>query len=488
MLTLYDEFAGWGGSSQGVTAIPGVELILAANHSPIAVEVHSLNFPSADHYLGDVTKADLTRFPRADLFWASPACPPFSNARGQKQYFDASTEALFADPWETEEERAARADLVKRRALMDEIPRYLRAVAGRGEPVLAGVVENVPQARRWEDWDRWVREIEGLGYSTRLIALNAMHAGPGWVGQVPQSRDRLLFAYWWRGLGRTPDWDKWLRPRAHCPGCDTWVYAVQAWKQRGIDMGSYGAQYVYRCPTSGCARVVHPPVLPAAAAIDWALPPGRRIGDRDKPLKPKTMARVEAGLDMVRREGALIPLSARAGVDRAYPPSQPLRTQTTRHETGLVLPPFWVLLRGGGSLGAGGAYRISDPWMTFSARGTHHALVQPTPGVDWSTVLLPYYGTARPRPVAEPVATLTTRDRYAVLGPADGLRAEDCTFRMLSPDEIKAACGFAPDYRVAGSKRQQVAGYGNAVPPAMAASPAAALVECVTGEALERAA
>ena len=67
MLTLYDEFAGWGGSSQGATAVPGVDLVLAANHAKIAIDVHSLNYPKAEHYLGDVTKADLTRFGRADL-------------------------------------------------------------------------------------------------------------------------------------------------------------------------------------------------------------------------------------------------------------------------------------------------------------------------------------------------------------------------------------------------------------------------------------
>jgi len=36
-LTLYDEFAGCGGSSQGAAAVPGVELLLAANHDPVAM-------------------------------------------------------------------------------------------------------------------------------------------------------------------------------------------------------------------------------------------------------------------------------------------------------------------------------------------------------------------------------------------------------------------------------------------------------------------
>lgn len=80
-LTGYDEFAGFGGTSQGMKAA-GIDLKLAANHAKIAVEVHALNYPDVDHYLGDVTKADLTIFPRVDIFGISPSCPAWSDARG----------------------------------------------------------------------------------------------------------------------------------------------------------------------------------------------------------------------------------------------------------------------------------------------------------------------------------------------------------------------------------------------------------------------
>jgi DNA (cytosine-5)-methyltransferase 1 len=56
-------------------------------------------------------------------------------------------------------------------------------------------------------------------------------------------------AFWLAELGRDPAWDKWLRPRAYCPGCDRTVDAVQVFKADGVDMGVYGArngQYVYR--------------------------------------------------------------------------------------------------------------------------------------------------------------------------------------------------------------------------------------------------
>jgi DNA (cytosine-5)-methyltransferase 1 len=556
VLTLYDEFAGWGGSSQGAAAVPGVELVLAANHAPVAVEVHALNFPAADHYLGDITKADITRFPRTDLFWASPSCPPFSNGRGEKQYFDAATKlALFEDPGETPQERAKRLDLVKRRALMEEVPRYLRAMALRGEPVLAGVVENVPQARRWDQHDSWRRQIEAIGpYKTRLIALNAMHAQPLRTRRAPQSRDRYFLAYWLTKLGRDPDWDKWLRPRAYCPACDQAVNAVQVWKQPGQDMGGYGpsGQYVYWCPARTCRnRPIEPGVLPAASAIDWTLPPGERIGDRKRPLKPATLARIEAGLrrfagraitleagghTFERRpgvrtwpldaplttltttatraiaappmlipaggtwrgeaspldapmparttresDGLLIPVSQRAGQTSAYQASSPFRTQTARRETALAQPPAMVM-RNNSSRGDGSemSTSVDEPLRTLTTRG-HQSLITWNNPRD-RALMLPYYSNGTARPVTEPVGTLTTRDRYALVQPADLPAAEDCTFRMLAPTEIAAGMAFAADYRVRGTKREQVAGYGNAVCPPCSEVIISALVEAITGQ------
>ena len=61
---------------------------------------------------------------------------------------------------------------------MWDVPRYLEAMRDRGRPVLAGVVENVIEVRQWNRWARWLAAIRNLGYRTRLIALNSMHARP----------------------------------------------------------------------------------------------------------------------------------------------------------------------------------------------------------------------------------------------------------------------------------------------------------------------
>ncbi|MFD7861823.1 DNA cytosine methyltransferase [Streptomyces sp. NPDC059783] len=559
-LTVMDWFCGAGGSSQGAHAIPNVRVERAANHWERAIESHAANFPDVDHYRGDIREAPVDKWPTTDIFWASPECPQWSNARGKKRDFAASLQGDLFDGFGPSEE------VERSRALMEEVPMYLRGVMDRGGLVKAGVVENVIDVRAWDQFDRWRNEFHKLDYSTRIIALNSMHADPRSVRKAPQSRDRFYMGYIHNSIGRTPNWDKWLRPRAWCTGCAEYVRAMQVFKKRGADMGRYRQQYVYRCPQTKCRnQVVEPEVLPAAVAIDWTLP-GQRIGDKplkeffeDKaktkslgfhPLAPKTLARVQAGLDKFARpmvvpaggtwrndavpaddpmptrttrenDGIaipplLIPVEGRDGKEPASANS-PLRTQTARNETGLAWLPFMVTMRGGGDQLRGRS--IGEPVGTVSANGNHHGLVTPdvpamvmrnnsskgdggehcttaaepvrtltTAGhqslVTWEHLLVPYYGTGTARPTTEPVGTLSTRDRYALVkGSVD---INDVLFRMLEPHEIGRAMSFADQYIVLGSKRERVRQYGNAVTPNAAEVILCALVEAITGEDLDR--
>jgi DNA (cytosine-5)-methyltransferase 1 len=563
-LTLMDWFCGAGGSSQGAHAVPGVEVTRAANHWERAIESHAHNFPKTDHYRGDIREAPVHRWPATDIFWASPECPQWSNARGKRRNFATSMQDdLFGESVSSEEEERSRA-------LMEEVPLYLRGVQDRGGLVKAGVVENVVDVRAWDQWDRWLNEIRKLGYKVRVIAMNSMHANPATTHRAPQSRDRLYLAYWHVSLGRDPDWDRWLRPPAYCPTCEEWVRAMQIFKDPGRDMGRYRQQYVYRCPRTSCRNtIIEPAVLPAAVAIDWALP-GQRIGDRAKPLADKTLARIQAGLEKFARpitleaagntferrpgvrtwpvdaplttqtttatkalayepmptrttrenDGITIPFLTvhRGGPDEirtgsieapigslcasgnhyglAVPPllipvegrdgkesartNVPMRTQTARNETGLAWLPFIAELRGGGS----DARPISDALATVTASGNHHGLVAPSGApIDWQSLLVPYYGKGNARTAREPVGTLSTRDRYALVkGEVD---IEDVLFRMLEPHEIGRAMSFADQYVVLGNKRERVRQYGNAVTPNVAEVIVSALVEAITGEDLE---
>jgi len=438
-LTMMDWFCGAGGSSQGADAVPGVAVSLAANHWDRAIETHAANFPHVDHYQGDIRDAPVDTWPVADLFWASPECPQWSNARGKRRDFADQPTLPGLEPG-----RDAAAE--RSRALMDEVPQYLAGVASRGGRVAAGVVENVVEVRAWTEWDRWLRDIRNLGYDTRVIALNSMHAASHRTPRAPQSRDRLYVAYWHRSLGRAPDWDKWLRPDAECGSCGTTVAAIQSWKRNGADMGRYRTQYVYRCPRTSCrGQVVEPTVMPAATVIDWSVP-AQRIGDRDRPLAPKTLGRIAAGIDryvrpaVLRQSGVpalIVPVEGRDGKE-ARPSTVPMRTQTARNETGVA---FVVELRGGSS-------------------------------------------TARP--VTVPTATITASGNHLGIATATTIDLDDVRFRMLQPHEIQAAMAFFGDYLLAGSKRDRVRQLGNAVTPPVAEVMVSALVEAVTGEELHR--
>ncbi len=104
--------------------------------------------------------------------------------------------------------------------------------------------------------------------------------------------------------------------------------------------------------------------------------------------------------------------------------------------------------------------------------------------VTWESLLVPYYGNGTARTVREPVGTLSTRDRYALVqGQVD---INDVRFRMLEPHEIGRAMSFADQYIVLGSKRERVRQYGNAVTPNCAEVIVAALVEAISGEEIDR--
>src|SRR5712664_2952599 len=95
-LDLIDFFCGAGGSSQGATAVPGVTVRLAANHWDKAIETHALNFPDTEHYRGDLHDANVEKFPAGELFWASPECPTWSQARGVRRDYDKQPD-LFGE-------------------------------------------------------------------------------------------------------------------------------------------------------------------------------------------------------------------------------------------------------------------------------------------------------------------------------------------------------------------------------------------------------
>lgn len=474
-LTLTDMFCGAGGSSTGAIMVPGVSVRVASNHWDLAIETHNTNHPDTDHICADISQIDPRYFPRTDIGWFSPSCTKHSIAQGKRQQ-DKQPD-LFG---ETLPDEAAE----RSRATMWDVVRFAEYHAYE-----AVIVENVVEVTAWPPFHSWLLAMRSIGYDHEVIMLNSMHAqahGPG----APQSRDRFYCVFWLRG-NRRPDLAGITRPAAVCPDCGP-VRAVQSWKNPDRPrIGKYRQQYVYRCPNIACRnRIVEPAARPASDIIDWTLL-GTRIGDRDRPLAAKTMARITAGIEKywIHTPALAVPVEGRDG-KQAAPVDGPLRTMTTRSETGLALI---AELRGGGST----ARPASDPLATVTASGNHHGLVTTyyrnggirstdealatVTTVERHGLITPAGGTWRDRatPTTEPIPARTTRESDGIATP--GVDLADVRFRMLEPREIAAAMDFPDGYVILGNRREQVRQSGNAVTPPAARDLVAAVAESLGG-------
>uniref|UniRef100_UPI003A92A332 DNA cytosine methyltransferase n=1 Tax=Microbacterium sp. TaxID=51671 RepID=UPI003A92A332 len=169
----------------------------------------------------------------------------------------------------------------------------------------------------------------------------------------------------------------------------------------------------------------------------------------------------------------LIPVEGREG-KQAASVGDPIRTQSTRNETGLLVPYYStgtarpstepmstvttvdregivVPMRNHGV-----AKPTDQPIDTVAANGNHHGLVVRGEG-----------NTTPSKPTTESLGALTASgSMFLAEQPVPiSLDVDDAGFRMLEPHEIKAGMGFAADYLLLGSKRDKVKQAGNAVTP-----------------------
>ncbi|MEV8149925.1 DNA cytosine methyltransferase [Arthrobacter sp. NPDC080073] len=503
-ITVTDMFCGAGGSSTGLSAVPGITVKTAMNHWARAIETHNTNHPDVDHICADIQLTDPRSISTTEMLWGSPECTNHSVAKGRKRITNQG--ALFGD--KAPDEAAMRS-----RATMWDIPAYAEV-----HDYKIIITENVVDAAKWVMFDAWLLAMKSLDYEHHIVYMNSMHAQLGGL-PAPQSRDRMYVMFWKKGNTK-PNFDK-LRPLAYCPSCDETVRALQVFKKPNERWGRYRAQYNWRCPKVSCRnRIIEPGWRPASDAIDWGIE-GQRIGDRpvkdyynkagdfigSGPLAPKTMARILAGLEKYGRQpvaidavrgaqilaavnsepfqtqttsytrGLLVPVEGRDGKE-TRDISEAMRTQTTRNETGLLMPP--LIINNVSGADASRTATVHDPLRTLVGGGNHESL------------LMPYYGSSKPQGVDQPIGTLTTVDRYAMItlrgqnapkdvyGPLDTFAAngnhhalmgvnppavEDCTFRMLEPHEVTWGMAFPKDYTMTGTKREMVKQAGNAVCP-----------------------
>lgn len=502
-LTVTDQFCGAGGSSQGVRRLAqnmggGLEVKLAMNHWKLAIETHNTNFPETDHDCADVSATDPRRYQSTDILLTSPECTNHSGAKGVSRKFQV-TENLFGD-------LTIDPSAIRSRATMWDVPRFAEV-----HNYNLIIVENVVEARVWIMWDAWLHAMRNLGYQHKCVYLNSMHAIP-----TPQSRDRMYVVFWKKG-NKAPDLD--FRPKAFCLHCSKEVESVQCWKNPKKKYGKYKDQYVYRCPC--CGNNVEPYYYASFNIIDWSIP-AERIGDRKKPLSPNTIERIRHGLRKQKESSFIIYTDHSSNLDRSsiissrtsrqavtsitkgcyggdiIPLSHPHFTMTTQNNYGVVGMPMIIKNYGGGFNPKHAPIPLNNGIGTITTSDSHGVMGVPfmvenkgqslSRGIDLpistlttklshgilstesvNAFLSYYYGKAQSSGMLDPIGTIPTRDRVAlVLTSPENIDIEDCTYRMIKPHEVQRAMAFEEDYIVLGSGKDKVRQLGNAVtPPAM---------------------
>ena len=147
----------------------------------------------------------------------------------------------------------------------------------------------------------------------------------------------------------------------------------------------------------------------------------------------------------------LIPVEGRDG-KAAQEAVEALRTQTTRNETGLLMPYY----------SANEYAKPTDLPMGTLTTVDRYALIT-------------LRGQNAPKPATYPLDTFAANGNHHALADVSVPDVEDCRFRMLEPSEIKRGMAFPTSYVMLGNKREQVKQAGNAVTPPAARD----LIACV---------
>lgn len=186
----------------------------------------------------------------------------------------------------------------------------------------------------------------------------------------------------------------------------------------------------------------------ASEIIDWSIDTPS-IFNRKKPLADNTLRRIAKGLHkfvVQSDEPYIAPLNQEGHkADQVAAFLSSYYTETSANE-----------VRG---------LSLNEPLHTITAGGNRFALV--------TAFLVAYYGASVGQEITEPLHTITTRDRFALVTVGGTkYRIDDIGMRMLQPKELYAGQGFPESYVIDKDhegkpypKKEQVARVGNSVPP-----------------------
>lgn len=478
-----DLFAGGGGASEGLKQAQGIDPALAYNHDPAAIGMHAANHPLTQHHREDIWHAD----PRIDVagrpvgwFHASPDCTHFSQAKGG-QPRSRKTRALswVVLKW------AGQLRAADRRNGTQTQPRIIS-------------MENVWQILTWGPLV--AKRCRDTG---RVLRMDGSVAAPG--ERVPVENQQLIpdkrhsgrtwaqFTAALRALGYAVEWRK-LR------ACD---YGAGTSRERLFLIARRDGQPI-AWPEATHGPGTAQPYVSAADCIDFN-DTGRSIFNRPRPLADATLRRIAKGLQrhvIDTAEPFFLTEFANASTGRTWSAGEPLRTQCAGVKGGHfalvsaalvkwrgdsighpVTDPVPTITAGGDCKRPAGAahalglmtafleqanggfaadnsgHDLRQPMSTITASGSQQRLVsmdlaqlsdaQREGAERVAAFLINYYGNGTALDLRDPLDTITTRDRMALV--TVHVRGvphviTDIRLRMLKPAELYHAQGFPPGY------------------------------------------
>lgn len=537
-----DNFAGGGGASTGIEMALGRPVDIAINHDPEAIAMHEINHPHTKHYCESVWEVDprtITGGRAVDLCWFSPDCKHFSKAKGGKPV----KKEIRGLAWVA----IRYAATVRPRVIMlENVEEFVTwgpiTAEGRPCPKNKGRTFNsfVNALRRHGYQVEW-KELRANQYGAATIRkrlfLIARCDGQPIVWPLPTHapfKSPQVAAKQAKPQRLAADIIDWSLP---CPSIFTRKkplaeatlrriargiqrYVIDSAEPFIVGVGGRAGQSRPRATGESVATITAK--ADAALVVPTLAPVITKFRTNDRGTSVETPLPTVTANSFIKRPGGAAPIGVVAaflakhyGGNYTGPGSDlrdPLSTVTTVDHNAVVLA--HIQRDFGGSIGhaadeplatitAGGSGKsalvassliklrgtcrdgqpVTEPAATISAQGNHLGEVR--------AFLLKYYEHGTGQSLAEPLHTITTKDRIGlVMVKGEPYQIVDIGMRMLEPHELYAAQGFPADYihdrTVTGkrlSKASQVRMCGNSVcPPVAAALVRANLVDVQTGE------